>query len=86
MKTILLSALTVSLLAACSTTPRWDKRFGEAVRESTQAQALPPTVPETVLPALDGTSAEHAMQRYHDASKQPPPVTNVFNIGVGTGQ
>lgn len=87
MKTILIAGFTLALLTACSSTPRWDRYFGSAVHAAQAEQTINPMA-ASAAPAqgLDGISAANAMQRYHDASKEPPPVTNVFNIGVGTQQ
>jgi hypothetical protein len=79
----LLSAL--ALLAGCGTTstPNYDARFGDAVRQARAAQTLNPTAAANPDPALglDGRAAREAHQRYQESFKTPPPVVNVINIG-----
>jgi len=74
----------LALLAGCaSTTPEYDKRFGDAVRQSRQAMTINPNAgsnPDAVL-GMDGPSAREALVRYQSTFKTPPPVTNVISIG-----
>jgi len=72
-----------ALLAGCSTTPDYDRRFGAAVREARLAMTINPRAGATADPAagIDGAAAREAMLRYHDSFKAPPPVVNVINIG-----
>ncbi len=74
----------VSLLAGCvSTTPEYDKRFGDAVRQSRQQMTINPNAGSTADAALgmDGNAAREALVRYQSTFKTPPPVTNVISIG-----
>lgn len=83
MTRILLLLLPISL-AACSTstTPNYDARFGDAVRQARQAQTLNPgTVSTNPVMGMDGKAAKEAAGRYQDSFKTPPPVVNVINIG-----
>lgn len=75
------------LLAGCSSSPRYDARFGDAVRQARLAQTIDPQAGRNPDPVagLDGKSALEAQKRYHDSFKEPPPVTNVINIGGMTG-
>jgi predicted Zn-dependent protease len=80
-------ALSAVLLAACSTTttPDYDQRFGDAVRQARTRQTLNPTAsanPDPVL-GLDGKAAQEGIHLYHESFKVPPPVVNVINIGGG---
>jgi hypothetical protein len=80
-------ALAAVLLAACSTTttPDYDQRFGDAVRQARMRQTLNPTAsanPDPVM-GLDGKAAQEGIHLYHDSFKVPPPVVNVINIGGG---
>jgi hypothetical protein len=80
-------ALMTVLLAACSTTttPEYDLRFGDAVRQARMRQTLNPAAsanPDPLL-GLDGKAAEEGIRLYHDSFKRPPPVVNVINIGGG---
>ena len=83
---ILVSCTTaLVLLAGCaaSTTPNYDSRFGDAVRQARQMQSInpgPPAAP-AVATGTDGKAAAEATTRYHDSFKAPPPVVNVINIG-----
>jgi hypothetical protein len=74
--------LFIAVVAACSTTPNYDNRFGAAVREARLAQTLNPN-PVTTDPVtgIDTTAALEAQKRYHESFKAPPPVVNVINIG-----
>ena len=76
------------LLAGCtSTTPEYDKRFGDAVRQSRLDMTINPDAGSTADAALgmDGTSAREALVHYQNTFKTPPPVTNVFSIGGSGG-
>ena len=82
-------ALSAVLLAACSTTttPDYDVRFGDAVRQARMRQTLNPTAganPDPVL-GIDGKAAQESIHLYHDSFKVPPPVVNVINIGGSVG-
>lgn len=74
----------LTLLAGCaSTTPDYDARFGESVRQIRQAQVLHPNAgqqPDQAL-GMDGNAAREALQRYRNSFKEPPPAVNVINIG-----
>jgi len=90
MKTHLLTLLVLTpvWLAGCaSTTPEYDKRFGDAVRLARQQMTINPEAGNRADPVagLDGPSAREAVQRYQDSFKAPPPVNNVINIGGAVG-
>jgi hypothetical protein len=73
-------------LAACSTTPRYDRAYGAAVRDARLAMTINPDAganPDPVA-GIDGAAAHEAMLRYQDSFKTPPPVVNVINIGTGS--
>ena len=77
----------LAMLAGCTTTPDYDARFGDAVREARTAMTIDPKASANTDPAagIDGEAARQALDRYHDTFKAPPPVVNVINIGgVGT--
>ena len=80
----LLTAL--ALLAGCaSSTPNYDMRFGDAVRQARQAMAINPgPASADPLTGMDGKAALDATGRYHESFKTPPPVVNVINIGGST--
>ena len=73
----------LALVAGCTTSsPNYDARFGDAVRQARLAMTLNPGPPSTDLVAgIDGPAAREAMVRYQDSFKAPPPVVNVINIG-----
>ena len=86
----LLAILLPVLLAGCaapSSTPSYDKRFGDAVREARLRMTLNPNAGRNPDPVagMDGRAAHEAYGRYHDSFKAPPPVTNVINIGGAVG-
>lgn len=84
-KTITCAAL--ALLGGCSTTPNYDRHFGEAVRQARLGMTINPAAsanPDQVA-GIDGHAAREAITRYQDSFKAPPPVVNVINIGGGTG-
>lgn len=71
------------LLAGCASSPNYDARIGEAVRQARLAQTIDPQAgrnPDQVA-GIDTQAALEAQKRYHDSFKEPPPVTNVINIG-----
>ena len=90
MKTRFLTLLVLAplWLAGCaSSTPEYDKRFGDAVRLSRQQMTINPQAGSQADPVagLDGPSAREAVQRYQDSFKAPPPVNIVINIGGAVG-
>lgn len=85
----LLIGFVATFLAGCAvpTTPNYDAKFGEAVRQARQMQTLNPDAGSkpVVAVSMDGKASTEAMVRYHDSFKAPPPVTNVINIGGAIG-
>ena len=80
-----LTLLLLALLGGCaaSTTPNYDLRFGDAVRQARQQMTINPnagTNPDPIA-GIDGKAAFEAVGRYEDSFKTPPPVVNVINIG-----
>lgn len=84
-----LALLLLGVLGGCavSTTPNYDLRFGDAVREARQKMTLNPSAGSSADPVagMDGRAAREAVGRYHESFKSPPPVVNVINIGGSTG-
>jgi predicted component of type VI protein secretion system len=79
---------TLAVLAGCvATTPHYDARFGDAVRQSRIAMTINPNAAANPDPAagIDGKAGQAAVVRYQDSFKAPPPVVNVINIGGVTG-
>ncbi len=81
-------ALLLILLAGCaSTTPNYDSRFGDAVRQAKLKMIINPNAgknPDQVA-GMDGKAAKEAMTLYQDSFKAPPPVVNVINLGGTIG-
>jgi hypothetical protein len=75
----------LALLGGCvsSATPNYDARFGDAVREAREQMTLNPNAATNSAPVagMDGIAARDAIILYQGASKAPPPVVNVINIG-----
>ena len=88
MKTQALAILFAMLAAGCqTTTPNYDARFGDAVREAKRKMTINPDAgknPDMAL-GLDGRATHDGFVRYHDSFKEPPPVVNVINIGGSIG-
>lgn len=82
-------ALVLALLGGCasSPTPRYDARFGDAVRQARQMMTINPNAGANPDPmaGMDGKSGREAVVRYQDSFKAPPAVVNVINIGGGVG-
>ena len=76
----------LAVLAGCSTTPHYDKHFGDAVRQAKLAMTINPNASANPDPAagIDGKAATEAIARYQNTFKEPPPVVNVINIGGAT--
>jgi hypothetical protein len=88
MRLILLAAC--ALLASCANTPtpRYDAKFGDAVREARQRMTLNPQAAASAsatAPGMDGRSAREAVILYQGTFRAPPPVVNVINIGGSAG-
>jgi predicted component of type VI protein secretion system len=77
----------LAILAGCSTTPHYDKHFGDAVRQAKLAMTINPNASANPDPAtgIDGQAATEAIARYQGSFKAPPPVVNVINIGGVAG-
>lgn len=89
-------ALRLTLATACSaalngcmtSTPVWDRTFGDSVKTITAMQVLNPAASANADPVVgvDGTAATAAQQNYGKSFMAPPPPTSVFTIGVsGSG-
>jgi len=79
-------ALSICLLAACSTTtPDYDSKFGDALREAKLKMTINPDAgknPDQVT-GMDGKAARETVILYQSTFKTPPPAFNVINIGGG---
>jgi hypothetical protein len=75
-------------LGGClSTTPNWDRNFGNAVSQIRQMQTLNPDAADNTDPVagVDGRTGVAAQATYNKSFTTPTPPTNVFTIGVGAG-
>jgi len=90
MRTLVLALANAALLAGCAatSTPNYDSRFGDAVRQARQLQTLNPRPSTASVSGMDGTAAAEAATRYVDSFRKPDPVVNVINIGgqIGGGR
>ncbi|MGX4641097.1 hypothetical protein [Massilia sp. SYSU DXS3249] len=75
------------LLQGCSTAPRFEKNFGNAVRTNLAAQTVDPRGAANVNPAtgIDGPAARAAHDRYQRSFVQPDPKAPMLNT-LGSGQ
>jgi hypothetical protein len=86
---LLAIAALAGLLAGCaSTTPNYDARFGDAVRDAKRKMTINPDAGRNTDQALgmDGRASRESLLRYHDSYKTPPPAVNVINIGGAIGK
>jgi type IV pilus biogenesis protein CpaD/CtpE len=60
-------------LGACSSTPRWDARFGQSLRSALAAQVIDPDAARANRPVngLDGKAAAAAHERYQHSADAP---------------
>jgi hypothetical protein len=83
--TALLVPACLALNGCMSTTPNFDRHFGESVKSFTAAQIIDPDA-ATKNPStqgVDGKAAVGAMSNYNASFKAPPTTANAFVIGVG---
>ena len=83
----LFAASMALLAAACSTTPNYDLKFGDAVRDARMNMTINPDAGKNAdqVAGMDGKSGKEALKLYQDSFKVPPPVINVINIGGSLG-
>jgi type IV pilus biogenesis protein CpaD/CtpE len=75
---LVLVALVGAALQGCSSTPRFNDHFGEAVRTNLSAQAIDPTAVANVNPAhgVDGPAALAGHEAYQRSFKEPDARAN----------
>jgi hypothetical protein len=80
-----LYACALLALAGCSTSPRIDDHFGEAVRANLSAQVANPAASNSANPAtgVDGHAARAAQERYEKSFTQ---AENKQTLLIGSGQ
>lgn len=84
----LVTAVCALLNGCLSSTPTWDRTFGDSVKTVTAMQVLNPAASANTDPVvgIDGTAATASQQNYGKSFMSPPPPTSVFTIGVsGSG-
>lgn len=73
MRAYALYAAVAVLAAGCtSTTPEWDRRFGQSMRTATAQQARSAAPAAAAPDGMDGKSAEAVMHRYRHAPAARP--------------
>ena len=85
----LLSLPTACMLAACalqppSSTPQWDRHFGESARVALARQIIEPEGGRNPDPVagMDGHAARAAYERYQKAGSEGGAQPSSFAIGV----
>ncbi len=82
---LIVQGLLLSLLVACASnnTPELDKKFGQAVRSTMEAQVINPngTATKDPVTTIDAAAAVSAQQGYQDSFKAPPKTFEVFGGG-----
>ncbi len=83
----LCSGLAIALAGCMTSTPVYDKHFGEAVRTGQAMQTLNPDAAKNTdtVAGVDGRAATAAMDRYSGQFRNPQADTSAFTVGVGTG-
>lgn len=86
-RNLLVSAALSAALQGCSTTPRFDERFGDAVRANMAAQLLDPAAARNANPVtgMDGVSARAVHERYQRSFSEKTPSPPALIIGAGGG-
>jgi type IV pilus biogenesis protein CpaD/CtpE len=82
---LVLAALLGATLAGCSSTPRFNDQFGDAVRANLSAQVLDPAASGNANPAtgVDGAAARAAHESYQRSFKEREPGANQAMVGNG---
>ena len=83
-KTVAVATLLAATLAGCSSTPRWDARFGEPVQVITAQQVINPDAalnPDPVA-GVDGKAAQGAISQYGKSFTQPQSQPDVLMFGL----
>lgn len=83
----LCSAITFTLAGCMTSTPIYDKHFGEAVRSVQAMQTLNPNASANTDPVtgVDGRAATAALDRYNAQFVKPSADVSAFTVGVGSG-
>lgn len=73
-RNLLMPLTLLAALSGCSSTPRFNSHFGEAVRANLAAQVLDPAAAANANPAtgIDGAAARAAQERYQRSFSETP--------------
>jgi hypothetical protein len=74
----------LAALAGCAATPKYDRHFGDAVRQARTAMTINPAAsgnPDPVA-GLDGQAAATALTRYEASFKAPPPPVPLISLSA----
>jgi hypothetical protein len=76
--------LTACALQPPSSTPQWDRHFGESARIALARQIIEPEAGRNPDPVagMDGHAARTAYERYQKASSEAAAQPSSFTIGV----
>ena len=77
--------VSLALLGGCtSTTPRWDRDFGNSVRATMASQIIDPGAARNPTPVsgLDGRAALGAQDRYEHSAPAPTALTGTMGAGI----
>ena len=77
--------LAAAALAGCALTPRFDRDFGQSVRQATAAQTLDPQAGRTPRPVtgIDGASAALIYDNYQKSYRTPESQGSSLTTGSG---
>lgn len=86
-RNLLVSVTVLAALSGCSTTPRFNSHFGEAVRANLAAQVLDPAAAANASPVngIDGAAARAAQERYQRSFSETPGTKQPLVAG-GVGE
>jgi type IV pilus biogenesis protein CpaD/CtpE len=78
------ATLLGATLSGCSSTPRFDEKFGSSVHANLSAQTLDPAAAANANPAtgIDGAAARSVQERYQRSFKEPAPSSNQGMVGA----
>lgn len=82
----LIAASCAALNGCLSSTPVWDRTFGNSMHTVAAMQTLNPNAAanEDPVAGIDGIAGTATQQNYGKSFLTPPPPVNVLTIGVGS--
>lgn len=85
---LLAIVIAPTVLVGCSTTPAFNRHFGESAQLIVAQQTSDPEASVRndgrAVDGVEGRAASKTMDRYYKSFAEPPKPANVFNIGLGT--